>query len=667
MEPVEVDSIHLRVAPKKIKSPACEDQKLTFMQALGLNTMHMFGTGPLITIPYCVASVDPIGPHAIWGYGIACVACLCDSLVWGEIGSMWPDSGGSYIYLRELFGAKTWGRLFAFMFVWQFLLSGPAEASSGFIAIAEYLAYFSPDTVSYGYRVVISLSLLMVCLGFLVRKITDIGKATIVLWIVTILAMVYTIMAGFTDWHVSNLRSPSGAFSSGSKVLWNLAAGTRFGVYDMTGYYDINFMGSEVVNPKRTIPYSGIITCFVVGIIYILCYLAIIGSLPMDSIIHMYAEDYDGVPVGIMSVFTEWRFGSPALAYVVTLVVCVTIFGSTFAMLIGFVFVPVAAARDGYFFSFFAPKDQGEGLPLVSLGVIITLTGICCFFSLDLVIDVMTTMLCLIMFCGQSMGLMYYRYTTPKEKIPDGWKMPFYPLPCIIQFTIFFFIFITSNSAMRGTKPVLELSMLFLVLGVLMFLVRSRYHRTWPFDDKLDDEDAEDDVSSPVAVYTTSPGGHLAAPICLLKGDDPHSPTAVAMDSPVITVISNSPNNGVVSPIVSVKSSPSLPVRKYENNGVVLEDLLLADAPTNTSVKTTVVQGEDDDINVQNAQNDEDEGRHTDVVVPSDMTLDLDYDSSADGDDLGNMNGTRIVPARNRLVVREDCSCRQADCSWGPP
>merc|ERR1712032_1229326 len=51
---------------------------------------------------------------------MGCVACACDSLVWAELGSMFPQSGGSYVYLRHLYGEHTWGRLACFMFVWQF-------------------------------------------------------------------------------------------------------------------------------------------------------------------------------------------------------------------------------------------------------------------------------------------------------------------------------------------------------------------------------------------------------------------------------------------------------------------------------------------------------------------------------------------------------------------
>ena len=46
-----------------------EESKFSFFQACSLNTMNMFGTGPLITIPYCLAAVTPHGPYAMIGYG----------------------------------------------------------------------------------------------------------------------------------------------------------------------------------------------------------------------------------------------------------------------------------------------------------------------------------------------------------------------------------------------------------------------------------------------------------------------------------------------------------------------------------------------------------------------------------------------------------------------
>ena len=62
-------------------------------------------------------------------------------MVWSELGAAMPGSGGSFHYLREAFGRARFGRLMAFLFVWQFLLSGPLEIASGYIGFAAYAGY----------------------------------------------------------------------------------------------------------------------------------------------------------------------------------------------------------------------------------------------------------------------------------------------------------------------------------------------------------------------------------------------------------------------------------------------------------------------------------------------------------------------------------------------
>lgn len=104
----------------------------------------------------------------------------------------------------------------------------------------------------------------------------------------------------------------------------------------------------------------------------------------------------------------------------------------------------------------------------------------------------MTTMLILVQFIGQSVGLIYYRWVTPIEQIPDHFKMPLYPLPCIIQLVLFSFIFITTdNYLVSGNNPVLELSLLFLLFGVALFLVWSKVQKQWPFKPVGEDKSTE--------------------------------------------------------------------------------------------------------------------------------------------------------------------------------
>jgi len=495
-KPVEVEQ-HVDVQQESAQagenkaSEHDDSKKFSFIQACSLNTMNMFGTGPFITVPYCLAEMDPVGPQCMIGYAIACFACMCDSFVWGELAGIWPINGGSYTYLKKTYGEKTWGKFMGFMFIWQFFVSGPAELASGYIAISEYLLYIF-DTDDYWTRVGLSLATCLVTSAILFRTKDTIGSVALFLWGVTGFAMIFCFITGFANFDGDYLKSPSDAFSDKGKLLLGIAATTRFGVYDMTGYYDVCSFGDEVVKPRRTVPLSCVITCMVVACIYIMVYITVIGSMDYNDYIHMYEDDYDGEAYGIMSIFTE-KHVSKNFAYFITLVVCVTIFGSNFAQLCGYAYLPYAAAHDGLFFEFFKEKTA-HGLPHYSLLTVCIISALWCFFSLDIVIDAMTTLLVIVQFIGQSVGLVYYKMYNEENLPEDRWKMPLYPLPVIIQMIIFFVIFITTDSwIISGGDPVLEGSIIVLWVGVVLFLVMQRARGDWPFNEDESKEEEEEE------------------------------------------------------------------------------------------------------------------------------------------------------------------------------
>jgi amino acid transporter len=222
--------------------------------------------------------------------------------------------------------------------------------------------------------------------------------------------------------------------------MMTIAVATRFGVYDMAGYYDVCFMGGVVRNPKRNIPLSCVGTCCIVAVIYVLTYIAVLGHLDWRTFVDVYSDHYEGdaIPPGIISTFTESRVGK-WLAYPISVVVAITIFASNFSVLCGQHYVPYAAAKDGVFFSVFAHESKRyPGVADLSLLVVILLSGVWCFFSLDLVIEAMVNLIVFVQFLAQSVGLMYYRYRVPKDQQVQGWRMPLFPLPCIIQAVLFF-------------------------------------------------------------------------------------------------------------------------------------------------------------------------------------------------------------------------------------
>ncbi len=73
------------------------------------------------------------------GWLVALIITISDGMIWSELGAAMPGSGGTYVYLREGFGRETFGRLMGFLFIWQFILSGPLEIASGYIGFTQYL------------------------------------------------------------------------------------------------------------------------------------------------------------------------------------------------------------------------------------------------------------------------------------------------------------------------------------------------------------------------------------------------------------------------------------------------------------------------------------------------------------------------------------------------
>jgi hypothetical protein len=108
----------------------------------------------------------------------------------------------------------------AFLSIWQFFISGPAEIASGFIAISEYAVYLHGND-SYWAVTGPAIVLLLVSLVALSRKVEDIGKVHILIFQSHDLAL-YQIMSsrvtcsltiaissGILRLHSSYGRSPS--------------------------------------------------------------------------------------------------------------------------------------------------------------------------------------------------------------------------------------------------------------------------------------------------------------------------------------------------------------------------------------------------------------------------------------------------------------------------
>jgi len=442
-------------------------RRLGLLQATALNMSNMLGIGPFITIPLLMSALG--GPQAMIGWIIAILIVIPDGMIWSELGAMMPGSGGTYTYLREAYGRETFGRLMAFLFIWQFILSGPLEIASGYIGFAKYAGYiWHGMTPARTIMVAIAVGVINVLL--LYRRITSIGKITVALWAGTLVTILAVIVTGALHFNPAvAFDFPPHAFDFSIGFLFGLGAATRIGVYDYMGYYDICYIGDEVKQPGRVIPKSILISVAAVALIYLAINLSLIGVVSWRDFVPADARpDSDFV----VSIFMEKIYGVK-IATVFTAMVLWTAFGSVFALLLGYSRIPYAAALDGYFFKVFGRLHPTKGFPYVSLLVIGGISILCSFLSLGMVIDALITTRILVQFIGQIFAVMLLRTRVPDA--PRPYKMWLYPVPNFVALVGWIFVFATTDWL------VILFGLGMLAVGGGLFLVWSWNTARWPF------------------------------------------------------------------------------------------------------------------------------------------------------------------------------------------
>ena len=415
-------------------------RRFGLLPATALNMTNMMGAGPFITIPLLMTALG--GPQAMLGWIVALVIVICDGMVWSELGAAMPGSGGSFHYLREAFGRERMGRLMAFLFVWQFVLSGPLEIASGYIGFAQYTGYIWKGMTRTG---VIGLVIVVgvVNIALLYRRIHSIAVITVSLWVGTLITVLAVILAGATHFDPRiAFDFPPGAFNFSLGFFLGLGAAARIGIYDYLGYYDVCYIGDEVRDPGRVIPWREFV--------------------PADA--HPEAGF-------IVSTFMQRLFGT-RVATLFTLLVLWTAFGSVFALLLGYSRIPYAAAESGYFFRAFGKLHPTKGFPYVSLIVLGAISIVAGFFSLGTVIDALIVTRILVQFMGQVVGLVLLRRRAPQMERP--YRMWLYPLPALVALLGWIFVFATTQ------VEVILFGVGVLALGCVAFLVWSWRSNRWP-------------------------------------------------------------------------------------------------------------------------------------------------------------------------------------------
>jgi amino acid transporter len=461
-------------------------------QATALNITMIVGAGVFITIPPMLEMLP--GPAAMLAWLAVGVLILVDSLVWSELGASLPGSGGSFVYLLEGFGRHRWGRLMAFLFIWQFLISGPLELASGLIAVDNFVGGLSTRFNEFNkhgtMRWVIwdAQNLVMIVspvrvgcaflgallIALLYRRVENLGRLTLLFGAGVLAAAAWIAVEGALHFEPARAFDTSGASQlSGKSLLAGLGGAMVLALYSYLGYYNICYIGEEVRDPGRTIPRAILLSAAFVCLLFVTLHLAMLGTVPWKEVLADYkSAEKAAEPYNLPTVFMQKVRGDVAIPVILVLII-VSCLASAFSGLLGYSRIPFGAARTGHFFAVVGRVHPGHRIPHVSLLLVGGLTILWSFFDLQVVINAMISTRLLVQFVAQTIAVILLRRNQPFLARP--FRMPLYPLPCVLAAVGWVALWLATGWLY------VALSLATLAAGVVAFLGWSWYGESWPF------------------------------------------------------------------------------------------------------------------------------------------------------------------------------------------
>lgn len=310
------------------------ERKLTLFGLTMVAIGSCIGSGIFVT-PSQVVTVIPHHAFVLLVWMIGGLIALTGALTFAELGSLFPQAGGVYVFLKEAYG-----EIAGFLYGWVILLvinTGALAALS--IALAEYLGYFiemnQKEKIGLAIAVIAGLTSIN-ALGisgsqWLAKVFTALKLAAIFGIIVTGLLFYQADRVALSFDITKNVPEHLGSalLLALIGVLWS------FG-----GWHHASYLAGETIHPQRTVPKAMILGATVVTITYVLVNLAYMLLLPLDAI--AATNKVAGEAVG-----TLLSYGGKLVA----VAIAISIFGTIAIYTMSAPRIYFAMAKDGIFFS----------------------------------------------------------------------------------------------------------------------------------------------------------------------------------------------------------------------------------------------------------------------------------------------------------------------------
>jgi APA family basic amino acid/polyamine antiporter len=370
--------------PRPGASPQLESRAAvqpSLVRGLSLLDSVLLLLGGIIGSSIFLTAKDVAGPlphplYFILVWVLGGVVSLFACFAFAELGAMYPDSGGQYVYMREAYGD-----LVAFLYGWMiFTVSNGGTIAALGVAAAVYLGEIVPTlsaqhVVWSGWGLSINRTHLVALASIAFTtgmNVTGLRRGAVLQNIATwlkFLAMAAFVLLGFAvgkgSWsHFTQTGAAAGARASGLLMggslsglmgAFGVALIAVFWAYD--GWVYITWVSGEVKEPQRNLPRALVLGVLSVGAIYVAMNLVYLYALPMNRIAETETIAHAAAA----------RLFSPAAAVWLSAMIALSCFGANASCILSGARVYFAMARDGVFFQKMAEVHPRWRTPAFSL------------------------------------------------------------------------------------------------------------------------------------------------------------------------------------------------------------------------------------------------------------------------------------------------------------
>ena len=318
---------------------------LGFWSATALVVGSMIGSGVFL-LPSALAQY---GGASLIGWGITLCGAIVLALTFAKLAMRWPQTGGPYVYARNAFG-----ELPGFVVAWSYWVSVWCANAAIAVAFAGSVGAIFPAATATPLRAAgCALVALWLCSAINLAGVREAGRIQVATTLLKVLPLV--LFGGVALWFVEARQFQP--FNPTTSTLPQVAQATvALTLWAFLGLEAATVPAGSIRDAQRTVPRATIVGTLIAGVATILACTAVLGLIPAAELKESQAPMADAARL-------LW---GPAAGIVLAAVAAVSCFGALNGWVLISAQLPLAAARDGLFPSWFARLDA-RGTPVVGV------------------------------------------------------------------------------------------------------------------------------------------------------------------------------------------------------------------------------------------------------------------------------------------------------------